>query len=112
MPPLPGPWDGSGPKQGESGVGEPVSLENGASGAYNHYYKTLAENLVKHDLGHAILRLEWEFNGRWFTWCAHKKEAAFAEYWRQIVTTMRAVPGTERLQFCWNPTLGSDLRRW
>jgi hypothetical protein len=29
-----------------------------------------------------------------------------AEYWRQIVKTMRTVPGTEKLQFCWNPTLG------
>lgn len=106
VPLLPGPWDGSGPTQGDSGVGEPVSLEKGASGAYNHYYKTLAENLVKHDLGNAILRLGWEFNGDWYTWRASKKEAAFAEYWRQIVTTMRAVPGADRLQFCWNPTLG------
>ena len=105
IPLLPGPWDGSGPKNG-SARGERVSLEDGAAGQYNHLFKTLAENLVKHRLNDTILRLGWEFNGGWYTWRAKGKEQAFAGYWRQIVKTMRAVPGTENLQFCWNPTLG------
>jgi hypothetical protein len=105
IPLLPGPWDGSGPKQGD-GHGEPVSLEAGAAGQYNPRFKTLAENLVKHRLADTILRLGWEFNGGWYTWRAKDHAPAFAAYWRQIVKTMRAVPGTEKLQFCWNPTLG------
>lgn len=105
VPMLTGPLDGSGPKKGDVGVGEPVSLEKGAAGVYNIHYQQLAENLVKHKLGDTILRPGWEFNGNWYPWMAKGKEEAFAEYWRQIVKTMRAVPGAEKLKFCWNPTL-------
>jgi len=101
---IPGPWDGSGPKTG-LGAGKPVSFELGATGAFNEHYKKLAENLVKNHLGNSILRLGVEFNGGWFAWhvLSEEKAAAFAGYWKQIVTTMRAVPGAEHLQFCWNP---------
>lgn len=104
---LPGPWDRSGPKSGID-AGIPVSLREGAKGTYNHHFKILAENLVKHGLGGSILRPGWEFNGGWFTWrVANQADAeAFAEYWRQIVTTIRAVPGAEKLHFCWNPNIG------
>jgi Glycosyl hydrolase family 26 len=108
VPLLAGPVDGSGPTKGDSGVGEPVSLEKGAAGAYNHYFKQLAENLVTHRLGDAILRPGWEFNGDWYPWRAKGKEQALAEYWRQIIKTMRAVPGAKDLKFCWNPTLGDQ----
>jgi hypothetical protein len=63
---------------------------------------------VAYKLTDAILRPAWEFNGGWYTWRAKGKTEAFAEYWRQIVTTMRAVPGAEHLKFCWNPTLGDQ----
>src|SRR6185436_4990248 len=105
---LPGPWDGSGPTQGNTDPKKPVSLERGAAGDYNAHFRQLAENLVKYGLGDAVLRLGWEFNGGWYTWRAKDKTEAFAEYWRQIVKTMRAVPGAEKLQFCWNPTLGDQ----
>ena len=108
IPILAGPVEGGGPKQGSKGVGVPVSLELGARGEYNSYFKDLAENLVKYQLTDTIVRPAWEFNGDWYTWRAKGKEAAFAEYWRQIVTTMRAAPGAEKLQFCWNPTLGDQ----
>jgi len=108
VPMLTGPVNGSGPTQGDKGVGIPVSLEKGASGAYNAYFKDLAENLVRYRLGDTILRPGWEFNGGWYTWHAKGKAEAFAEYWRQIVATMRAVPGAESLKFCWNPTLGEQ----
>jgi hypothetical protein len=107
-PMLAGPVDGSGPTQGDKGVGVPVSLEKGAAGAYNDYFKDLAENLVRYQLTDTILRPGWEFNGGWYTWRAKGKTEAFAKYWRQIVTTMRAVKGTEGLKFCWNPTLGDQ----
>ena len=108
IPILPGPWDGSGPTSGHTDPKKPVSLERGAAGDYNAHFRQLAENLVKYGLGDAILRLGWEFNGGWYTWRAKDKTEAFAGYWRQIVKTMRAVPGAEKLQFCWNPTLGDQ----
>ncbi len=87
------------------GVG---TLAQGATGAYDQYFTVLAENLVSDKEGNAILRLGWEFNGNWFPWSvANATDAAnFVSYWRQIVTTMRAVPGA-RFEFLWNPNAPS-----
>jgi len=106
LPMLTGGWDGNGPKQGVIGKGLAVSLAEGAKGTYNEHYRVLAESLVKAGLGETILRPGWEFNGGWYTWRASKNPEAFAEFWRQIVKTMRSVKGAEKLQFCWNPALG------
>ena len=108
IPMLPGPVDASGPTQGQIASGVAVSLEAGAEGRYNDHFRQLAENLVKYRLGDTILRPGWEFNGGWYAWRAKGKTKAFAEYWRQIVTTMRTVPDTGGLRFCWNPTLGDQ----
>ena len=82
------------------------TLQEGAAGAYNGHFQKLAQTLVGHGQGNAILRLGWEFNGSWYRWFAGNDPAAFAAYWRQIVTTMRAVsPG---LRFDWNPTNGAN----
>ena len=105
VPLLPGGWDRSGPRQGDA-IGKPVSLTAGARGDYNARFKKLAENLVHYGLTDSVLRPGWEFNGGWYTWRAGENPKAFAEYWRQIVRTIRAVPGAEKLQFCWNPALG------
>ncbi|MDQ3814538.1 MAG: beta-mannanase [Armatimonadota bacterium] len=105
VPLLPGGWDRSGPKSGE-GAGQKVSLEAGAKGEYNEHFKDLAQNLVQYNLADSILRLGWEFNGGWYTWRASDNPKAWAEYWQQIVKAMRAVPGAEKLKFCWNPALG------
>lgn len=106
VPLLPGNWNGSGAKTGPN-AGTPVSLAEGATGAYNEYFQKLAENLVTQNLGDSILRLGWEFNGGWYTWRADSKEKAeaFAAYFKQIVTTMRAVSGAENLKFVWNPAM-------
>lgn len=104
VPILPGPVDGRGPTKG-SGAGEPVSLERGAAGAYDAHFVTLARRLTAHQLGESTLRLGHEFNGAWYTWRAKGKEAAFAAYWRRIVSAMRSVPG-HNLQFDWNPSVG------
>jgi hypothetical protein len=87
------------------GVG---TLAQGATGAYNQYFATLGKNLVADKEANAILRLGWEFNGDWFPWSvATAQDAAnFVSFWRQIVTTMRAVPGAE-FKFLWNPNSGS-----
>ncbi len=106
VPILPGPWDGSGPQKGTIDVGQAVSLEKGAHGDYNRHYEALAKNLVAVGLGNSILRLGWEFNGGWYAWRGNGKAEALAEYWRQIVKTMRAVKGAEGLQFDWNPAMG------
>jgi hypothetical protein len=107
VPIVPGKGDKGGTDAGE-GAHENITLELGASGAYNVHYTRLAETLVKHHMGNTILRLGWEFPGGWYAWSVKNKEkaAAFAEYWRQIVTTMRAVPGAEKLEFAFNPTTG------
>lgn len=82
------------------------SLQEGANGAYNSHFQKLAQTLVSHGQGNAILRLGWEFNGSWYHWYAGDDPASFAAYWRQVVTTMRAVaPG---LRFDWCPTLGAN----
>jgi hypothetical protein len=80
------------------------TLATGATGAYNQYFTILGQNLVSMGLSNTILRLGWEFNGNWYAWSvANATDAAnYVAYWRQIVTTMRAVPG-EQFKFFWNP---------
>ena len=82
------------------------SLQTGATGAYNVYFRALARKLVRLRLGASILRLGWEFSGGWYPWSVHTDDEAklFAEYWRQIVTTMRAT--APALKFDWNPAHG------
>ncbi|MDA3797734.1 MAG: glycosyl hydrolase [Kiritimatiellae bacterium] len=105
VPMLPGAWDRSGPQKGTD-ANKPVSLANGAKGNYNHYFRILAEDLVKREMvDKVIIRLGWEFNGGWYTWRAKDDTKSWAEYWRQIVTTMQKVKGCEKLRFCWNPAL-------
>jgi hypothetical protein len=85
--------------------GTPVAtLANGATGAYDGYFETLAQNLVAGGEGNAFLRLGWEFDGTWYAWSARTlaAEAAYASYFDQIVTSMRSVPG-ENFKFVWNP---------
>ncbi len=43
-----------------------ATLADGADGDYDHYYETLARNLVAYGQGDSIIRLGWEFNvGGW-----------------------------------------------
>jgi Phosphoesterase family/Glycosyl hydrolase family 26/Bacterial Ig-like domain (group 3) len=85
------------------------SLAQGAGGAYNQYFATLAQNLVSEGEANAILRLGWEFNGTWYPWSVASNTDAqhFAAFWRQIVDTMRAVPGAQ-FSFLWNPNSGGS----
>jgi hypothetical protein len=80
------------------------TLAEGATGAYNHYFVTLAKNLISGGEGDSFLRLGWEFDGTWYAWKANTlaDEENYAEYFRQIVTAMRSVSG-ENFQFIWNP---------
>ena len=106
-----GPWQDSGHRMIWGVPMLPASggytLAAGARGAYNTYFTTLAENLVSAGMGNSILRLGWEFNSSSFPWYAAGQASAFVAYWRQIVTTMRAVPGAD-FSFEWNVNRGDN----
>ena len=94
-------------------IGVPIlpsvgTLAQGATGAYNQYFTILGKNLVSDNEADAVLRLGWEFNGNFFPWqvLTATDAANFVAYWRQIVTTMRAVPGA-KFKFLWNPNSAS-----
>jgi len=82
-----------------------ASLDIGATGAYDGYFKKLSAAFVAGGQGSSIIRLGWEFNGGWFPWAAKGHQASFVAYWRQIVDSMRSVPGAN-FRFEWNPTRG------
>ena len=84
------------------------TLAEGASGAYNHHFRSLAELMVSKGVAHSTLRLGWEFNGTWYSWSAVNQPNAFIGYWRQIVTTMRSVPGAN-FKFDWNVSAGGSF---
>jgi hypothetical protein len=109
---LTGPWQSSGYKLS---LGVPMiptnannvpvgTLAEGATGAYDQYFVTLAQTLVAAGEGNSYLRLGWEFDGNWYAWEAAtpSAEASYATYFQQIVTAMRTVSG-ESFQFVWNP---------
>jgi hypothetical protein len=110
------PWQGS-PYQLVLGVpmiptvdGRVVAtLAGGAAGRYDGDFAALGYDLVHYGQADAILRVGWEFNGTWYPWSVtnNTEAAEFAAYFRNIVTTMRAVPGAA-FRFVWNPTSGSE----
>ena len=54
-------------------------------------------------LGSSIIRLGWEFNGKWYPWAA-TNPTAWAACWRQAVTSARSTaPG---LRWNWNVNRG------
>ncbi|RCW76044.1 glycoside hydrolase family 26 protein [Pseudorhodoferax soli] len=82
------------PKDGSS------TLVAGGQGAYNAHVRQIAQTLVEHGHANATIRIGWEFNAAWFHWNSLKDPESWKAYWRQIVTTMRAVPGAQ-FQFDW-----------
>lgn len=82
--------------------GPGYSLAACAGGNYNAQWTTLAKNLIAYRLAGAIVRPGWEFNGDWYGWSAIGKAQEYLGCFRQIVATMRAVPG-QRFLFDWNP---------
>jgi hypothetical protein len=82
-------------------------LTQGAAGTFDHYFHTVATNIVKAGFPKSIIRFGYEFNGNWFPWSAHGCASAYVRYFDNIVTTMRSVPG-EQFTFEWNPTLGNQ----
>ncbi len=77
------------------------TLDKGAQGAYNDHWTNLAKFLVSRNLGNSIMCMgHFNMDVPWKI--QNETDAAnFIKYWQQIVTTMRAVPGAEKLQFDW-----------
>ena len=89
-----------------AGYFEPTSslLVAAAAGAFNSTFYDLGELLVKDGLGNTIIDLGREMNGGWYEWSEHRappsEPDAYILAWRQIVTTMRSVPG-QHFKFLW-----------
>lgn len=84
------------------------SIAQGSTGAYNSYFKTVAQQLVSGGQASSIIRLGWEFNGSWFPWQVQSIDSSttqsqFIAYWQNIVNSMRSISG-QHFTFEWNPT--------
>jgi hypothetical protein len=80
------------------------TLVAAAAGDYNPEFYDLGELLVKDGFGNTIIDLGREMNGAWYEWSENRappsEPDAYILAWRQIVTTMRSVPG-QHFKFLW-----------
>ena len=80
------------------------ALVAAAAGADNQQFYQLGELLVRDGLSNTIINLSREMNGWWYAWSEWHAPSpeldAFILAWRQVVTTMRSVPG-EHFKFLW-----------
>lgn len=80
-----------------------ATLAQGATGAFDAQFQTLAERLVQDGLGGAILMLGYQPDDEDTPWYVGSRAAAldYVRYWRAIRATMLAVPGAAFL-FEWD----------
>ena len=80
------------------------ALAAAAAGADDRQFYQLGELLVRDGLSHTIINLSREMNGAWYEWSERRaprsEPNAFILAWRQVVTTMRSVPGGH-FKFLW-----------
>jgi hypothetical protein len=88
-----------------------VMLRNGASGAYDRHFRTLAERLVLEGIGDTVLVPGWEMNGSTYSGRCGPDPVAWKAYWRRIVHTMRSVPGAA-FRFDFTAARGTDAVPW
>ena len=50
--------------------GSCYGLTQGATGKFDHYFTTVATNIVNAGFPVSVIRFGWEFNGNWFPWAA------------------------------------------
>jgi hypothetical protein len=86
-------------------------LEEGAAGAHDQVFRTLAKRLVTLGVPDTVIVLGWEMNGVTYTGRCAPHPEAWKEYWRRIVTTMRSVKG-QRFRFDFAPSRGEDAIGW
>jgi Glycosyl hydrolase family 26 len=80
------------------------TLGAAAAGDYNSKFYDLGKLLVNDGLSNTIIELGREMNGAWYEWSENRaplsEPDAYILAWRQIVTTMRSVPG-QHFKFLW-----------
>ena len=81
------------------------TLRQGAAGEYDDIFRGVATALVENGHADAIIRIGWEFNGKWMPWRAAADPKAYIAYYRRIVGIMRAVDG-QKFKFEWCPNVG------
>ncbi len=95
-----------GPNSDQSGYFESSSpaLAAAAAGDDNQQFYRLGELLVRDGLASTIINLSREMNGSWYAWSERhappSEPDAFILAWRQVVKTMRSVPGAH-FKFLW-----------
>lgn len=88
-----------------------------ATGAYNTYYRQMAQNILASGIERIDLRLAWEFDGSWTGWYYPNGDYAnFVGCWQQIVNSVHSIDSSHIITFDWNPTAGCcnylDERYW
>jgi hypothetical protein len=84
-------------------------IRAGANGQRNFYFQSIAQSLKNNGYGNATIRLGWEFNGDWYAHSSNDNTPQeWIGYFRQIVDTMRSVPGTN-FRINWNP---NHMQNW
>ncbi|MEU0333252.1 glycosyl hydrolase [Streptomyces sp. NPDC006193] len=86
-------------------------LRQGAAGAFDRHFRTLAERLVRLGAPDTVVVLGWEMNGTTYTHRCGPDPQSWKTYWRRIVTTMRSVPG-QKFRFDFTPSRGRDAVPW
>jgi hypothetical protein len=86
-------------------------LRQGAAGRYDSYFRTLAERLVARRAPDTVIVLGWEMNGTTYSGRCAPDPAAWKQYWRHIVTVMRAVGG-QHFRFDFTPARGVQAIPW
>ncbi len=81
-----------------------VSIEAGARGDYDEYFRTLGEKLVSYGHEDAILRIGWEFNLASWPWYSEDPDS-WTTYFRRIVEQLRQADG-QRFLVDWNVNNG------
>jgi hypothetical protein len=86
-----------------------ATLAAGATGLYDVHFSQLAYALVDNGQANSVIMLGWDPEDPTLPWSATTAGAAadYTSYWRQIVTSMRSVPG-QQFQFAWDSAPGSD----
>ncbi len=92
------------------------TLAEAATGAYNNYYRTVAQNIANYMADEDVIyvRPAWEFNGDWFPWTVVAKNGEnqqtktqnFINAWHQYVDTFRSV--SSKFRFEWNVNIGQE----
>ena len=80
-----------------------VSIRACANGAYNAHWRHFGQVIRSYGLGSSIIRLGWEFNGRWYPWAATNPTAWVTCYKRAVTSARSTAPG---LRWDWNVNRG------